>query len=233
MRVIGAVADAGLAERAADAEADAVAAPGAVAGEGIAAELGRRGFREVVYGAADGALAEHEAVGALEDLDAVEEEGVDGAGGLGGGVLADAVAQDGDVVAAEAAGGVGRNGAELGAARHADGGLDGLDGGAEAAELHHLLGDDGNAGGELAAGEAEARAGGGEGVERQGEVVLLFGGDGEFIELDGLVGGGLGRLRGKRRRGLREKEGRGEAERQGRRERGTARHRCECGSRGG
>ena len=214
VRVIGAVADAGLAERAADAEADAVAAPGAIAREGVSSEIFGRGFRNIVYGAADGAFAEHESVGAFEDFDAIEEKGVDGARGLGGGVLADAVAQDGDVVAAEAARGVGGDGAEVGAACHADGGFDCFDGGAEAAELHHFLGDDGNARGEFSAGESEARTRGGEGVEREGKVIFLFGGDGEAVEGDEVAGGGFGRLGGERRGREGEQEDRGDAERE-------------------
>jgi hypothetical protein len=76
----------------------------------------------------------------------------------------------------------------------------GFDGGAQATELHHLLGDDGNAGGQVAHGEAEAGAGGGDGVEREGEVVFFVGGDVDLIEFDRVVfgrrlGGGRGRLR--------------------------------------
>ena len=206
--------------RAAEADADAIGGPRADAGEEFAAAGAVGVFRDVVDRAADGAFAEHEGRRALQDFDAVEEKRVDGTGGLGGGVLADAVAEDGDVVAAETARGVSGDGAEVGAAGHADGGFDGLDGGAKAAELHHFLGDDGDARGQVAHGEAEAGAGGGGGVEGEGKVFGFVGDDIDAVEHDEVVlGGGLGRLRGKGGDEEEGAEGETERRREGERER--------------
>ena len=104
-------------------------------------------------------------------------------------VHAHAVEEDGDLVAEEPADDVARDGAHREAALHADDGVDCFHGGAEAAGGDDLLGHDVDAGGDFAEREAEARAGGRGGVERQREGGGFFGHGDERVEFDGVVGG--------------------------------------------